>query len=141
MTMDNQVTEFHIAMGLPVDGKWTEGLLKLRFKLLQEEYEEMGEELTTCLVAVTNDMPIDIDAKARLLKELCDCLYVIFGTAVALGLPIKEAFDMVHMSNMSKLGDNGKPIYNNEGKVLKGPNYQPANLLSLFKKVKVSDNV
>ena len=70
---------------------------------------------------------MDIDKKA-VAKELADLLYVVYGTAVSLGIPIDDVFCEVHTSNMSKLDDNGKPIYREDGKVLKGPHYFQPNL-------------
>ena len=68
-----------------------------------------------------------------MLKELCDLQYVLSGAAVALGLDIQVAFNRVHDSNMSKLDDNGKPVYREDGKIIKGPNYRPPNLEDLVK--------
>ncbi len=68
--------------------------------------------------------------KGNLLKEFADDLYVKLGTLVALGVADKfeEAFARVHLSNMSKLDETGKPIYREDGKVLKGPNYKAPDL-------------
>lgn len=63
---------------------------------------------------------------AEITKELADLRYVTDGAAVALGLPLDAAYGLVHDSNMSKLGADGKPIRREDGKALKGPNYQPA---------------
>jgi len=65
------------------------------------------------------------------LKELADLVYVCYQYAENMGWFLDEALDRVHKSNMSKLGDNGKPIYREDGKVLKGPNYNPPNLEDL----------
>ena len=65
------------------------------------------------------------------LKELADLVYVCYQYAENMGWFLDEALDRVHKSNMSKLGDDGKPIYREDGKVLKGPNYQPPNLSDL----------
>jgi predicted HAD superfamily Cof-like phosphohydrolase len=65
------------------------------------------------------------------LKELADLVYVCYQYAANLGWDLDEALDRVHKSNMSKLDDNGEPIYREDGKVLKGPNYQPPNLTDL----------
>jgi len=62
---------------------------------------------------------------------LADLLYVIYGYAVTFGWDLDEAFRRVHESNMSKLGDDGKPIKDNNGKVMKGPNYKRPNLKDL----------
>ena len=62
------------------------------------------------------------------LKELADLVYVCYQYAVNMGWDLDEALHRVHESNMSKLDENGKPIYRDDGKVLKGPNYAPPNL-------------
>jgi NTP pyrophosphatase (non-canonical NTP hydrolase) len=66
------------------------------------------------------------------LKELADLVYVCYQYAESMGWFLDEALDRVHKSNMSKLGDNGHPIYREDGKVLKGPNYKPPTLEDLF---------
>ena len=65
------------------------------------------------------------------LKELCDLVYVCYQFAANEGWDLDEAMDRVHKSNMSKLDENGQPIYREDGKVLKGPNYKPPNLTDL----------
>ena len=65
------------------------------------------------------------------LKELADLVYVCYQYAANMGWPLDEALDRVHRSNMSKLGEDGKPIYREDGKVLKGPNYKPPTLSDL----------
>ena len=67
------------------------------------------------------------------LKELADLVYVCFQYAENMDWDLEEALDRVHKSNMSKLGLDGKPIRRQDGKVLKGPNYQPPNLSDLVK--------
>ena len=66
------------------------------------------------------------------LKELADLVYVCYQYAANMGWFLDEALDRVHKSNMSKLDEDGKPIYREDGKVLKGPNYKPPNLEDLF---------
>ncbi len=65
------------------------------------------------------------------LKELADLVYVCFQYAENMGWDLDEALYRVHLSNMSKLGEDGNPIYREDGKVLKGPNYQPPTLTDL----------
>ena len=72
------------------------------------------------------------NAKEECLKELADLVYVCYQYAENMGWFLDEALDRVHQSNMSKLGEDGKPIYREDGKVLKGPNYKPPNLEDLF---------
>ena len=68
---------------------------------------------------------------ADCLKELADLVYVCYQYAENLGWDLDEALDRVHKSNMTKLGEDGKPIRRSDGKVLKGPNYQPPTLTDL----------
>lgn len=106
------------------------GVVRLQMRLINEEHEEVREALTNLIHART---PEDAqDAYAEVLKELADLRYVVDHCAGALGLPIKEAFLAVHASNMSKLDDQGRPIIDSGGKVLKGPNYRPPNMKSLL---------
>ena len=65
------------------------------------------------------------------LKELADLVYVCYQYAANMGWDLDEAMFRVHQSNMSKLDEEGKPIYREDGKVLKGPNYKPPNLEDL----------
>ena len=69
---------------------------------------------------------------AEALKELADLVYVCYQYAENMGWFLDEALDRVHASNMSKLGEDGLPIYREDGKVLKGPNYQPPTLTDLI---------
>ena len=69
--------------------------------------------------------------KAHCLQELADLVYVCYQYAANLGWDLDEALNRIHESNMSKLGEDGKPIYREDGKVLKGPNYTPPNLEDL----------
>ena len=66
------------------------------------------------------------------LKELADLVYVCYQYATNMGWFLDEALDRVHQSNLSKLDEEGNPIYREDGKVLKGPNYKPPNLEDLF---------
>ena len=70
--------------------------------------------------------------KEEALKELADLVYVCYQYAENMGWFLDEALDRVHKSNMSKLGEDGKPIYREDGKVLKGPNYQPPDLSDII---------
>lgn len=115
--------EFHEKFGGAINQPITEQLKELRIELIDEEFLEVIDEL---------DAP-KID-KAKLTKELADLLYVVIGAATTFGLPLEEAFKEVHRSNMSKLGEDGKPIYREDGKVLKGPNFSPANMEQFFPK-------
>lgn len=102
------------------DGRFDWQLLVDQMELRRELVMEEANEVRTA------------ESPEELTKELADLLYVVYGMAVTFGLPIDEVFERVHRSNMSKLGDDGKPIYRDDGKVLKGPNYQPPKLDDLF---------
>lgn len=132
MTNMDKVREFHQAFGLEIDSAWTADLLDLRQSLIEEEIQEVEDEFDKVWPYVYTATPMPTEYKAALTKELCDLLYVIYGTGVALGLPLDTAFNRVHTSNMSKLGPDGKPVYREDGKVLKGENYKPADLKNLF---------
>tara|TARA_R100001530_G_scaffold10147_1_gene10088 strand:- start:149 stop:445 length:297 start_codon:yes stop_codon:yes gene_type:complete len=71
------------------------------------------------------------DLHADVLKELGDLVYVCFQYAINMGWDLDEALRLIHQSNMSKLDEDGKPIYREDGKVLKGENYKPPNLTHL----------
>jgi predicted HAD superfamily Cof-like phosphohydrolase len=130
---EDVVREFHEIMGQAVGEKQpTADLLELRYKLLCEEVKEVGEEVAYAMAESHFKEGVPDKVKIRLLKELADVQYVLSGFAVALGLPLEKAFFRVHKSNLSKLGEDGRPIYRDDGKVLKGPNYQPVNLEDLF---------
>ena len=83
---------------------------KLRIELIKEELKELTEAIKQ------NDLLEVADA-------LTDILYVTYGAGHAFGIDLDKCFDEVQNSNMSKLGEDGKPIYNEAGKVMKGPNY------------------
>ena len=71
------------------------------------------------------------NVRQNCLKELADLVYVCYQYAANMGWDLDKAMDRVHQSNMSKLGEDGLPIYRDDGKVLKGPNYKPPNLEDL----------
>lgn len=112
------VKEFHEAMGQPVGDKpqWLEPeRLSFRLKLIREELDELREELIA-----------EVDL-ANTAKEISDCIYVLAGLAVEMGLDIDAVFEDVHRSNLSKLGPDGKVIFRSDGKVLKPETYSPAD--------------
>ena len=88
----------------------TEKINKLRIDLIKEELEELTE-------AMNNKDLLEIA------DALTDILYVTYGAGHAFGIDLDQCFEEVQNSNMSKLDENGKPIYNDVGKVMKGPNY------------------
>jgi len=120
------VQEFHEAFGLGVQQSPVANLsmqkLKLRFDLMDEENKEYLE------AAENNDLVEVADA-------LGDMLYILCGTILEHGMQhkIEEVFNEIQRSNMSKLGADGTPIYREDGKVMKGPNYFKPNIESILK--------
>ena len=98
----------------------TDKINKLRLSLIKEELEELSEAMQK------KDLVEVADA-------LTDILYVTYGAGHAFGINLDDCFEEVQSSNMSKLDNNGKPIYNEKGKVLKGPNYFKPNLNKFIK--------
>jgi len=92
-----------------------EKIVKLRFNLIKEELNELQNAIKT------KDLKEIADA-------LTDILYVTYGAGHAYGIDLDKCFKEVQKSNMSKLGKDGKPIYNEKGKVMKGPKYFEPNL-------------
>jgi predicted HAD superfamily Cof-like phosphohydrolase len=115
------VQEFSTAMGHPLGENWYFNikLEDMRFGLIREEFGEVSDE------SDAGNHP------AGMLKELADLIYVTYGYAATYGWDLDEAVRRVHVSNMSKLGVDGKPLKRPDGKVLKGPNYQKPDLSDL----------
>ena len=88
----------------------TEKINSLRLSLIEEELKELKDAMKTKNILEVAD-------------ALTDILYVTYGAGHAFGINLDKCFDEVQNSNMSKLGDDGKPIYNEHGKVMKGPKY------------------
>ncbi len=121
------VQEFHTAFKLGYKNEpiadLGEAKNKLRFNLMKEENEEYFE------AAKDNDLVEVADA-------LGDMLYILCGTIIEHGMQhkIEEVFNEIQRSNMSKLGEDGQPIYREDGKVLKGPNYFKPNIKEILDK-------
>ncbi|PCJ98427.1 MAG: hypothetical protein COA50_02685 [Flavobacteriaceae bacterium] len=121
------VEQFHKSFGLGVSQNMVADLGAkknlLRFNLMDEENKEYLE------AATSNDMIEVADA-------LGDMLYILCGTIIEHGMQhkIEEVFNEIQCSNMSKLGEDGKPIYREDGKVLKGPNYFKPDIKSILDK-------
>ena len=94
--------------------------ISLRYDLIREELEELKDALDK------KDIKEVADA-------LTDILYVTYGAGHAFGINLDKCFEEVQNSNMSKLGEDGKPIYNDAGKVMKGPKYYKPNLSKFIK--------
>ena len=118
MTNFNKVGTFMKTFGQEVKSKPSfsnDKINKLRLDLIKEELDELKEAMNN------KDLLEVADA-------LTDILYVTYGAGHAFGINLDQCFEEVQNSNMSKLDENGKPIYNDAGKVMKGPNYFKPNL-------------
>ena len=93
----------------------SEQIVQLRYDLIKEELNELS-------VAIKDKDIIEVA------DALTDLLYVVYGAGHSWGIDLDKCFAEVQRSNMSKLGEDGKPIYNEKGKVMKGPNYTKPNL-------------
>lgn len=115
----SMVRQFHRTMGQELDQPYIQNspLERLRLKLISEEFDEV------CASETPDNM----------LKELADLLIVTVGYAATYGWDLEEAVRRVHASNMSKLDDDGKPVLNDEGKVMKGVNYYEPDMSDLVR--------
>ena len=113
MSNFNKVKTFMKTFGQEVKTKpsfSSDKINTLRYDLIKEELEELK-------IAMENKDLLEVA------DALTDILYVTYGAGHAFGIDLDKCFEEVQNSNMSKLGENGKPIYNESGKVMKGPNY------------------
>ena len=122
MTNFEKVKKFMTTFGQEV--KTNPSFASDKINLLR--YELIKEELDEFKVALENNNLLEVA------DALTDILYVTYGAGHAFGINLDKCFEEVQNSNMSKLGDDGKPIYSEKGKVLKGPNYFKPNLSNLL---------
>ena len=118
MTNFESVRKFMEKFGQEIKEKATfpnDEIISLRYDLIKEELDELKEA-------------IDNKDLMEVADALTDILYVTYGAGHAFGINLDKCFEEVQSSNMSKLGADGKPIYNEKGKVMKGPNYFKPNL-------------
>lgn len=124
MTNFESVRKFHTAFGQPVNDTPripADERCDLRIELIDEEFKELKDAITA------KDIVGIADA-------LTDILYVTYGAGLEFGVDLDACFAEVQRSNMSKLGEDGKPIYREDGKVLKGPSYSPPDLKAVLEK-------
>jgi len=122
MTNFESVRKFMKTFGQEIKEKASfpnDKITSLRYALIKEELDELKEAMDN------KDIKEVADA-------LTDILYVTYGAGHAFGINLDKCFEEVQNSNMSKLGSDGKPIYNDNGKVMKGPNYFKPNLQKLI---------
>jgi predicted HAD superfamily Cof-like phosphohydrolase len=118
--LSNQAIEFRRAYSIRNDLNSR----KMQKDLIVEEFKEFIE-------ADYNMAMMDLNSRADCLKELADLVYVAAQYAENMDWDLEQALRRVHQSNMSKLGEDGKPVRRADGKVLKGPNYEPPTLTDL----------
>jgi len=90
-------------------------VVELRYELIREELEELKDAIKDKDIVEVAD-------------ALTDILYVTYGAGLAFGIDLDKCYAEVHRSNMTKLGEDGKPVYREDGKIKKGPNYERPNL-------------
>jgi predicted HAD superfamily Cof-like phosphohydrolase len=120
MTPGEMVREFHESFGARIGNTRNPNLgrvdtQELRWKLIAEEVKELADAFYCQNIVEVAD-------------ALADIAYVTYGAAIAFGIDLDACIAEVHRSNMSKLGADGSPVFREDGKVLKGPNYSPPNL-------------
>ena len=123
MTNFQKVKNFMMAFGQEVKSEPSfsnEKINELRYNLIKEELDELK-------IAMDNKDLLEVA------DALTDILYVTYGAGHAFGINLDKCFKEVQNSNMSKLGNDGKPIYNDKGKVMKGPNYFKPDLSKFIK--------
>ena len=123
MTNFEKVKKFMETFGQEVKSKSSlssDKINSLRLSLIQEELDELNKAIQEKDIVEVAD-------------ALTDILYVTYGAGHAFGINLDQCFNEVQNSNMSKLGDDGKPIYNENGKVMKGPNYFKPDLSKYIK--------
>ena len=121
--LSTQAKEFRSKYGLKNSADRTTRAVQHR--IIVEEFKEFLEAEGMLFMHGRNH-------QEHALKELADLVYVCYQYAENMGWFLDEALNRVHESNMSKLDEDGNPIYREDGKVLKGPNYKPPNLEDLF---------
>ena len=132
MNHQEQAKAFRLAFDQPIISPMTEdGCMDLQTHVLQTRL--VKEESIEFLEAADGlfSEPDVMELREHLLKEAADLVFVVYQYCAAFEFDLSEALDRVYDSNMSKLGEDGKPIYREDGKVLKSSNYAPPNLSDL----------
>ena len=138
--VQKQQAEFMVAMGKelstspnaepPCDD------IILANKLVEEEMQELVDEMGMVLVHCRGGEPLDEDLLKNVVSEAADFVYVLMQYLNVLGLPFQEVYDAIHTANMKKMGPDGKPVYREDGKVLKPEGWQRADILAIIREAK-----
>lgn len=132
-TLGDQALQFRQAFNQEINPNLTQaGFIKQRLwdmqcRLIHEEHAEFQEAAEKCFAEPENNK-----LRENLVKEISDLVFVAFQFGAAFGLDVDKAMNIVFDSNMSKLDEQGKPIYREDGKVLKGPRYSPPDLTGCY---------
>jgi NTP pyrophosphatase (non-canonical NTP hydrolase) len=132
MGLIHQAVAFREAFEFPVE--FTEDWFELQQALIKEESAEV---LEACEWARLNGY--NTESSEELLKELADLVFVCYQMAAYMQWDLDDAMNRVFESNMSKLGEDGKPVRREDGKVLKGPNYKPPTLTDIITEFRNKD--
>jgi predicted HAD superfamily Cof-like phosphohydrolase len=139
VTREEHVARFHSIVGQPNNVPMDLDTMKLRRKLILEEATELLESIDLVihhkLGPIVSPSEDQLEAVENMIKEMADLQYVLSGMAATFGINLDVAFNRVQASNLSKLDDNGKPIFREDGKVLKGPNYKPPVLTDMAREL------
>lgn len=127
-TYEMKVRHFQRAFNQPIDAEFDTQLVAMRIELMQEEFKEFLNEIVQVQMDLMRGGSVRPETYQAMVKELADLQYVLSGFAVTFGIPLEMIFNRVHASNMSKLGFGGKPVYREDGKVMKGASYKAPDL-------------
>jgi len=128
----NKVQEFQRQAGQPVSiGFTSQDELQFRYDLIHDELQELKGEIDYLPFGLVKGEKDKV--KANILKEAADVLYTVYGLLATIGVDADDVFNEVHQSNMSKM-TNGKLLKREDCKVLKGPDYRPANTNQFIKR-------
>lgn len=138
---ERQVEAFHLLYDMPIHrgpvdhtfSHISNDRLKMRLALIEEEFMELLKACSFSVECVTGGSPYDdCDIESRDIIEAADAmgdiLYVVYGLALEMGVNLRDVFNEIHASNMTKLGENGEVIRRDDGKILKGPGYVKPNI-------------
>lgn len=129
-----QVAEIMRTFEQPVGTGWLDSDgIQLGLRLIKEEETELEEA-----AAILEAAPYVEAHRLNFVKELTDLLYVTYWLAARVGIDVDRAFRLVHLSNMTKLGKDGRPVMRADGKFLKGPDYQKPDLVAVANDVPIS---
>ena len=133
----SEVADFMKTFEQPVSQGWNADVIRLGQKLIDEEHKEL-KEAAKDLLNELGDKSLYLPATAEhFIKELGDLAFVVYWMAAGIGLDLTKVLTKIYESNMSKLGEDDKPIFREDGKVLKGPHYTPPDFSEVAHNVPV----